>query len=138
MLPQASFNYEHFDFSTSFPRKFTTMPASIRSELFKPSHKCAFLVSLNVSRLNVRFFKVISFPSRKQVARFDVCPEAQLRKRCWAAALHGLDRAGVSSEGSGCVPRGVQRGGQLSPRGALSLERQRCLSFPPLQGCLIL
>lgn len=88
MLPWASFNCEHFDFSTSFPRKFTK-PASISSELFKPFHKCAFLVRLNVSRLNVRFSKVISFPSRKQVRGFDVCPKAQLRKWCWAAALHG-------------------------------------------------
>lgn len=88
MLPWASFNCEYFDFSTSFPRKFTK-PASISSELFKPFHKCAFLVRLNVSRLNVRFSKVISFPSRKQVQGFDVCPKAQLRKWCWAAVLHG-------------------------------------------------
>jgi len=88
MLPQASFNYEHFDFSTSFPRKFT-MPTSIRSELFKPFHKSAFLVRLNVSRSNARFSKVTSFLSRKQVWGFDVCPDAQLRKRRWAASLRG-------------------------------------------------
>lgn len=54
-----------------------------------PSTNVLFLVRLNVSRLNVRFSKVISFPSRKQVRGFDVCPKAQLRKWCWAAALHG-------------------------------------------------
>lgn len=75
MLPQTSLNYEHFDFSTSFPKKFT-MPTSIRSQLFEPFHKCAFLVRLNVSRLDVRFSNVTSFPSRKQV---QVCPTAQLR-----------------------------------------------------------
>lgn len=88
MLPQASLNYEHSDFSTSFPRKFT-MPTSIRSALFKPFQKCAFLVRLNVSQLNVRFSKVTSFPSTKEVWGLDVCPNAQeiapLCSQAWLA-----------------------------------------------------
>lgn len=78
MLPQTSLNYEHFDFSTSFPKKFT-MPTSIRSELFEPSTNVLFLVRLNVSRLDVRLSNVTSFPSRKQAQGFKVCPTAQLR-----------------------------------------------------------
>lgn len=117
MLPQASFNYEHFDFSASFPRKFT-MPTSIRSELFKPFHKCAFLVRLNVSRLNVRFSKVISFPTRKQVWGSDVCLEAQLRKWRWAAALHRqawLAEPGLAARAGAVYHKGCSEVGSYHP-----------------------
>lgn len=136
MLPQASLNYEHFDFSTSFPRKFT-IPTSVRPELFKPFRKCAFLVRLNVSRSNVRFSKVTSFPSRKQMWGFDMCPNAWPRKWRWAAALRGqpwLAKPGSAAKAGAVHHKGVLWGGQLSARGALSLEREGSLSFPPFRG----
>lgn len=139
MLPETSLNYEHFDFPTSFPKKFT-MPTSIRSELFDPFHKCAFLVRLNVSRLDVRFSNATSFPSRKQVEiqGMSHCPaEGQ---HLWAAALcrQANSWAGAGSKDRGWALWGVQVREQLSPRKALSLERVRSLSFPPPQWCLIL
>lgn len=140
MLPQTSFNYEHFDFSTSFHKKFT-MPTSIRSELFEPFHKCAFLVRLNVSRLNVRFSNVTSFPSKKQVQGFKVCPTAQLRDSISGQQLFALRPdcwVGAGSKDRGWALWRVQVRGQPAPRRALSLGRERSLSFPPSQWCLIL
>lgn len=97
MLPQTTLNYEYFDFSTSFPK---SSPCPHQSDLnyLSPSTNVLFLVRLNVSRLDVRFSNVISFPSRKQTQGFKVCPCAQLRDSisgqqlfadkpdCWAGA----------------------------------------------------
>lgn len=88
---------------------------------------------MSVSRSNVRFASVPALPSRKQ-GRGLLCgaqPSSDAGQQL---------RIGRSSRlGRGCaLGRCPEEGGHLPPRGALSSGEEMSLSFPRLQGCLVL